>query len=220
MDEVEKFVSRWSRRKRASNLKIATTSNSSNAGDEAAASHDNAAPTFDLATLPSIESITAATDIRSFLQSAVPVELARAALRQAWVSDPLIRDFVGIAENQWDFTNPTTIPGFGPLSKVADEASSVARAVEAFDRSLVSPACPTNAASAEATASGSDSRLAAAEKTIGEERSTLAVPTLDEQASVSVLADSRSEKIAMHNPSRENPGAGRPRRAHGGALPR
>jgi hypothetical protein len=30
-----------------------------------------------------------------------------AALRRAWVSDPVIRDFIGIAENQWDFTNPT-----------------------------------------------------------------------------------------------------------------
>jgi hypothetical protein len=41
--------------------------------------------------------------------------LARAALRRAWANDPAIRDFVGVAENQWDFNDPDAIPGFGPL---------------------------------------------------------------------------------------------------------
>jgi hypothetical protein len=41
--------------------------------------------------------------------------LTRAALRRAWSADPAIRDFVGIAENQWDFTAPNDILGFGPL---------------------------------------------------------------------------------------------------------
>jgi Protein of unknown function (DUF3306) len=65
--------------------------------------------------LPPIDAITFDTDIRAFLKSRVPAELTRAALRRAWLSDPAIRDFVGIAENQWDFNDPTTIPGFGPL---------------------------------------------------------------------------------------------------------
>jgi hypothetical protein len=55
---------------------------------------------FDLASLPSIDAIVADTDVRRFLQSGVPAELTRAALRRAWTSDPAIRDFVGIAENQ------------------------------------------------------------------------------------------------------------------------
>jgi hypothetical protein len=70
---------------------------------------------FDLASLPPIESITAASDIRAFLAPGVPAELARAALRRAWSADPAVRDFVGIAENQWDFTVPNEILGFGPL---------------------------------------------------------------------------------------------------------
>ena len=41
--------------------------------------------------------------------------MTRAALRQAWSSDPAIRDFIGIAENQWDFNDPNAMPGFGPL---------------------------------------------------------------------------------------------------------
>jgi hypothetical protein len=65
--------------------------------------------------LPSIDSITADTDIVAFLKSGVPTELTRAALRRAWTSDPAIRDFIGIAENQWDFNDPNGISGFGRL---------------------------------------------------------------------------------------------------------
>ncbi|MEA3134234.1 MAG: hypothetical protein QOG17_2080 [Gammaproteobacteria bacterium] len=74
-----------------------------------------ASPSFDPASLPALQSITAGTDIRSFLGSSVPVELTKAALRRAWVTDPAIRDFIGIAESQWDFNDPTAMPGFGPL---------------------------------------------------------------------------------------------------------
>ena len=31
------------------------------------------------------------------------------------VTDPAIRDFIGLAENQWDFTQPDGVPGFGSL---------------------------------------------------------------------------------------------------------
>ena len=79
---------------------------------------------FDLASLPPIESIAADTDIGAFLRSGVPAELTRAALRRAWASDPAIRDFIGIAENQWDFNDPDAIPGFGPM-RAADHAPVV-----------------------------------------------------------------------------------------------
>jgi len=70
---------------------------------------------FDPASLPSIDSITADTDIVAFLKSDVPTELTRAALRRAWTSDPAIRDFIGIAENQWDFNDPNGMAGFERL---------------------------------------------------------------------------------------------------------
>jgi hypothetical protein len=73
-------------------------------------------PAFDPATLPPLESITAESDIRAFLAPGVPAELTRAALRRAWSADPRIRDFVGLAENAWDFTAPDAIGGFGPLA--------------------------------------------------------------------------------------------------------
>ena len=30
-------------------------------------------------------------------------------------NDPAIRDFVGLSENSWDFTDPNAMGGFGPL---------------------------------------------------------------------------------------------------------
>jgi hypothetical protein len=45
-------------------------------------------PTFNPASLPPLQSITVGTDIRSFLGSNVPVELTKAALCRARVTDP------------------------------------------------------------------------------------------------------------------------------------
>ena len=83
-------------------------------------------PAFDPATLPPIESITAASDVRAFFAPGVPAELTRAALRRVWVTDPTIRDFVGIAENQWDFTAPDGVPGFGSLPFTPELGNMVA----------------------------------------------------------------------------------------------
>jgi Protein of unknown function (DUF3306) len=84
--------------------------------------------------LPSIESITRRSDIRPFLQAGVPVELTRAALRAAWVADPSIRDFIGIADSQWDFNDPTAMPGFGPLEATDSARSFAERAVARIGR--------------------------------------------------------------------------------------
>jgi hypothetical protein len=82
---------------------------------------------FDPASLPPIDSITADTDIVAFLKSGVPIGLTRAALRRAWTSDPAIRDFIGIAENQWDFNDPNGISGFGPLDTTESGATFLAQ---------------------------------------------------------------------------------------------
>lgn len=135
MTDPEGFLSRWSRRKRE-----ATESSSSEAdyresaeqasvrpretADPEPGLHSNdttarkdgepdaaAAQGFELSKLPSIESITAETDIRPFMAPGVPASLRQAALRRAWAADPAIRDFVGLAEYDWDFNAPA-IPGF------------------------------------------------------------------------------------------------------------
>jgi hypothetical protein len=117
MTGPDNFIRRWARLKRASDSahEIETVSAKvevKRTQPEAEEAPDQA---FDPASLPSLEQIAADTDIGAFLQSGVPAELTRAALRRAWASDPAIRDFIGIAENQWDFNDPDGIPGFGPL---------------------------------------------------------------------------------------------------------
>jgi hypothetical protein len=136
MSEPDNFLSRWSRRKleqESGDPAVPETEQSADAQSRkaepeisvaAVAPQDATArdlpqdpqqePPFDPASLPPVESISAGTDIRDFLKPGVPLSLSRAALRRAWTSDPAIRDFIGIAENQWDFTN-NSIPGFGPI---------------------------------------------------------------------------------------------------------
>ena len=131
----EQFLARWSRRKQ-----------------EAKAGHAEPAPedkqprrTYrrrptvprqsqyslrsELSNLPPIESIDAATDITAFLRKGIPQELSRAALRRAWSADPAIRDFVGLAENAWDFNDPNAMPGFGPLDYSAEQVDALVRRI-------------------------------------------------------------------------------------------
>jgi uncharacterized protein DUF3306 len=81
---------------------------------------------FDPATLAPIESIDAQTDITAFLRSGVPEQLRLAALRRAWTVDPAIRDFKGLQENEWNFNEPNSIPGFGELGPEVDVKRMVA----------------------------------------------------------------------------------------------
>ena len=154
MSEPENFLSRWSRRKLdAEHEKVAPHADETAsarepqtaevpAPDTIDASPDKPKkkkeePEFDLSTLPSIESITAETDIRMFLQKGVPAHLTRAALRRAWTADPNIRDFIEIAENQWDFATGSDLPGFGSLDASADDIRKMV--AEVFGEGLKPP---------------------------------------------------------------------------------
>ena len=148
MTEPDNFIQRWARLKRESDIEheIDTSRNSSAiepretglVRPEATAAQPRidagAGEPFDPSGLPSIEAITANTDVRGFLQSRVPAELTRAALRQAWTSDPAIRDFIGIAENQWDFNDPNAIPGFGPLEMTGNETAVLTQVLGKLER--------------------------------------------------------------------------------------
>jgi hypothetical protein len=115
VSERDTFLARWLRLKRGADTSPTQTV-------------PPAVP-FDPATLPPIESLTSESDMSVFLQSGVPTEIARAALRGAWRADPAIRDFVGIAESQWDFNDPAAMPGFGPLEPIDPAISVVRRSV-------------------------------------------------------------------------------------------
>ena len=64
-----------------------------------------------LATLAAVllisSTITGAAQDTS--RAADPTETVRSMMQ-----DPAIRDFVGIAENTWDFSKPGGVPGFEP----------------------------------------------------------------------------------------------------------
>jgi Protein of unknown function (DUF3306) len=123
VSDHEGFLTRWSRRKREAEHAAPDAAPAAAAPNEptvpAEADETSASPPqepeVDLASLPPLESITAGTDIRAFLAPGIPAHLTRAALRRAWVADPSIRDFVGLAENAWDFNAPDAIPGFGSV---------------------------------------------------------------------------------------------------------
>jgi|KBSMisStandDraft_5_1062788.scaffolds.fasta_scaffold17028_5 Protein of unknown function (DUF3306) len=148
----ETFVSRWARLKRNSDIRremeagedrVPASAETSATGVEAAIGQSETAAAadapFDPASLPSIDAIGVDTDIRGFLQGRVPAELTRAALRRAWASDPAIRDFIGIAENQWNFNDPEAMPGFGPLEEGYDVSGLLSQALGGRDRAEAIP---------------------------------------------------------------------------------
>jgi hypothetical protein len=132
MSEREDFLARWSRRKRGGADEVEDVPPAAQPSAREQTSADGpllneqnpplepTEPPFDPTTLPSLESITAETDIRAFLAPGVPADLTRAALRRAWSTDPKIREFIGLADYAWDFNAPDAMPGFGPL-EMTDE---------------------------------------------------------------------------------------------------
>src|ERR1700738_2591763 len=105
MNEPDNFLTRWARRKSEAEApptveapdaaqgaprEIEEVSTAAPQPTATAQPEVEAEPGFDLASLPSIESISESTDIRGFLRSGVPADLTRTALRRAWASDPAI----------------------------------------------------------------------------------------------------------------------------------
>jgi len=156
----EGFLSRWSRRKRAAGqgreeeapaatpaavpaaapaMPAAAPAGppASGAATDAVPPAAEAEPDFDPSSLPPIESLTAESDFGAFLRKGVPEPLRRAALRKAWGLDPAIRDFVGLADYDWDFNAPDGVPGFA-LELGGDVQRMLAEAV-GFDRFDTAP---------------------------------------------------------------------------------
>jgi Protein of unknown function (DUF3306) len=126
----DNFLSRWSRRKAAAKAEPVPEPAPVEQEATAAAQPDPAAAPpaeeVDLSALPPLDSITSATDVTAFLRKGVPEALRTAALRKVWTSDPAIRDFIGLSENSWDFNDPASIPGFGPLEMSSDQVRQMA----------------------------------------------------------------------------------------------
>ncbi len=229
MSDPENFLSRWSRRKLEPGDREKTTlpeAKPTETQSDAVESRAPAAPApadeppFDPASLPPIESITAGSDIRDFLRPGIPLSLSRAALRRAWTSDPAIRDFIEIAENQWDFTD-NSIAGFGPLDP-ADVPRQLARllgtpedgdrpAVDT-DRAQPSPSPPENpAAESECDVASESGRAVTAQE--GE-------PTATQNITIETpLHRNNDHDAAQNEPTDENLNYPTARHGHGSALP-
>ena len=217
----EEFLARWSRRKREAKVAAdapapAQTAETPNPASPVTAEVPANAE-LDLSSLPPIDSITAATDVTAFLRQGIPQDLTRAALRRAWASDPTIRDFVGLAENAWDFNDPHAMPGFGPLDYSDEQLGAL---VDRIVRGVRGAAdSPTTAIPEQKDASPSaDSNHE---------------PLLESRASETVADLSPAEEISSDEPP-SAPAAVQPeapqsvesdqtssrRRTHGSALPR
>jgi hypothetical protein len=218
MSDSGNFIARWSRLKRRSGASRRQSEPSpesktgagieamSEAGPEITAA---AAATFDLATLPPIESIVAGTDIRPFLQVGVPAELRLVALRGAWAADPTIRDFIGIAENQWNFNDPAGIAGFEPMAE-AGVAQGFIGGV-----SGVLPNAPAAVVAVAALVSPPLDRRFDPPREAHVDQVWLSVPRSAQRAD-QVSATGRPDVTVRHDPDTHT----NRRRGHGSALPK
>ena len=228
MSDGERFVARWMRLKRrakakasippasetdatrSSGVAIQTESQAAAHTDTKPAVQSPELPSIDLSKLPPIESITAETDIRPFLAPGVPAELTRAALRRVWSEDPKIRDFIGIAENQWDFTDPNSIPGFGALGPLDDVCRLVAQAVGDECRESPSTADPPSEKPKKDTEPTGETprgeNVVAADPAYAPDQQRIVQRTEDNIAAQP--SESKSKEAEFPN-----------RRGHGGALP-
>ena len=228
MPTSENFVARWARLKRDAGLRrttegmteapsLSTSEMSAGSAETAISQPRSDAATvdelFDPVGLPPIEAITANTDISGFLQSRIPAELTRAALRRAWVSDPAIRDFIGIAENQWDFNDPNAIPGFAASQ---DSAPALSARVLGTHGNLaeIIPETPVDV----------ERSLPATTHTEPADLDQSAQPTFETSPSISIgglREDGSGEGVTVGTgPVAEGDKSRQTRRSHGGALPR
>lgn len=215
----EQFLARWSRRKHEAKVDRAEPAPEKAAEAHGRAPSDRAAaepvpPETELSNLPPIESIDAATDITAFLRKGISQEWSRAALRRAWSADPAIRDFVGLAENSWDFNDPNAMAGFGALDYSAEQVDALVRRVvggvmetaESLPNALAEAA---EEAARSAPADAGFTQLSNPEKEMTDPR------PFDESAAAELPSNSAaSQPVAASEESFV------PRHTHGGALPR
>lgn len=117
------FLRRWSERKRAARASepIDPPTKLPAPINEAAAPEP-----FDPADLPALESLDGSSDYTAFLRPGVPLEMTKAALRQAWRSDPVISTFKEMADYDWDFN----APGYGALLPTDDVQAMLGRIID------------------------------------------------------------------------------------------
>jgi hypothetical protein len=215
----EEFLARWSRRKREAKttVDVQPPAAATEAPTPASGTAENPGDIeVDLSSLPSIESITGGTDITAFLRKGIPPELTREALRRAWSADPAIRDFVGLAENAWDFNDPNAMPGFGPLDCSAEQLAALLERVVGGVRSAadVASAMSGQEEAGPEAASDQQPRLESRAREAAADLAPVQESSREHPLSTPAAPQPEApQDIANDQPSTR-------RRTHGSALPR
>jgi len=233
MTDRENFLERWSRKKTkaarepdeqpAANTRVAEDSPPPPASPKSEPSPAVAKPAFDLSKLPSLDSITSASDVGAFLMPGVPPELPRAALRRAWTSDPAIRDFVGLSENAWDFSDPSAVPGFGDIPIGYDLKRMVAEVFGELERTAEPPAQPGEAltdAQPVQPPGESDVPVSAAAAPTREATSPAGRPPTTATSRPSGFVQCDSNAASRNSTEQEQVARPKSFRSHGRALPK
>src|SRR4030088_1706695 len=148
-DEDKSFLARWSQRKREAEQPEHEAPVADADVPSKPVAGDDAAPEFDLSTLPKLEDVTETTDITGFLRKGVPEQLRNAALRTAWALHPAIRNYVNPAlEYAYDWNTPGGVPGSSEIGAGMDVARLVSQIMgggESATEPAVSAADPASA---------------------------------------------------------------------------
>ena len=171
--------------------------------------------------LPRIEDLTAESDLSAFLRKGVPMALKSAAMRKMWSLDPGIRDYVGPSEYAWDFNQPGSMAGFGPLDAKETVVGFLSKTIRAIETGAEETAAipepapsrpPADTSSQPPGATSSDDVADAGPAAVSE-----AAEPPASRSSVAGPDATEVEGQAARSP-RQTEVSPRPR--HGGAMPR
>jgi hypothetical protein len=203
----ETFLARWSRQKRQARAEApqppAIGSGALQVEPDTGQPSDEADIEAVIAALPRIEDLTPGSSIAAFLQKGIPIALQQAAMRRMWTLDPQIRDFIEVAENQYDWNIPGGCPGFAPLDGTPGHDAVIKSALRmtevAFD--------PTEVTDKNVAPHTEPARLS---QLVENDQVTMTVPS---EGIDTERGDDDSETDVDQSVSSQ------PKRRHGGALP-
>lgn len=211
-DDEKGFLTRWARRKQQARVEPEPAKTPEEQGAAEPATEEEP---FDLDLLPKLEDITAETDVSIFLNKAVPESLRNAALKRAWLLDPMIRDYVNPAmEYAYDWNTPGMSPS-GPLEASYDALGEMARIMTSSgDHTLVEDAAQHSAD--EPVAEQPTPKLAS----VDPDRPAREKVALAERQNTELAGDSAPAAQADAEPRVVSPDRlRRARPRHGGATP-
>lgn len=221
-DDDKGFLARWSRLKRsapkeptAAREPISTTRPAVDTSDP------STEPSFDVTKLPRIEDLTPSSDIAAFLQKGVPEELKRLALRRIWSLDPAIRDFIEVAENQYDWNAIGGVPGFGEIAPGTDIAALLRQAIgQTPEPAVAGAAIPdTVEVGADDTAQAHTDIAASQQDEPAEDSPDVRHDDALDAAQLDGGEATTSGPNSTEQPQPSPRAPGPPRARHGGALP-